>query len=498
VNSNTWLARRAALAVALLVGFYLFGIVIALGLLAIPVAEWVYLDRVHVKLLVFCVGGGAAILWALVPRRDRFTVPGPRLDEASSPRLFSLVHNIAARLNQEVPTETFLLHDVNAWVTHRGGVMGFGSRRVMGIGLPLLQCLSIREFAAVVAHEFGHFSSGDVRLGPWIYKTRAAIGRTLAGLRDSALQAPFKWYARQFLKLTHGVSRQQEFLADRVAARAVGRLPLASALRRIAAISPAYRAYLDNEVLPVMQAGFLPPVASGFEQFLAENQVEADARQAARAAEQAGPANEFDTHPSLAERVAALESVATDGPPTHSAEERASDLLGDLDGRARALLEQAAGSEALQALKPIGWEQVAEAVYEKRWRDTAARHAKWLGTFVADRLPVARGDFIGPGSDLVGRGEENVNSEERVARAAYVLGTGLGVLLMNTGWRLQTGPGRPLVLARGPDAFDPVATLRSLTEGRVTREQWAAQCQELGIAGRSLDPGTDSPGTVGG
>jgi heat shock protein HtpX len=61
--------------------------------------------------------------------------------------------------------------------------MGVGSRRVMGIGLPLLQLLSVSQFEAVLAHEFGHFHGGDTHIGPWIYRTRAGIGRTLSTLQ---------------------------------------------------------------------------------------------------------------------------------------------------------------------------------------------------------------------------------------------------------------------------------------------------------------------------
>lgn len=90
-----------------------------------------------------------------------------------------------------MPGEVYLVGDMNAWVAERGGLMGFGGRRVMGIGLPLLQLLSVSQFAGVLAHEFGHYYGGDTKLGPWIYKTRAAIGRTLAGLGDSMLAVAF-------------------------------------------------------------------------------------------------------------------------------------------------------------------------------------------------------------------------------------------------------------------------------------------------------------------
>jgi heat shock protein HtpX len=45
-----------------------------------------------------------------------------------------------------MPAEFYVVDDVNAWVAERGGVLGIGGRRVMGIGLPLLQALSVSEF----------------------------------------------------------------------------------------------------------------------------------------------------------------------------------------------------------------------------------------------------------------------------------------------------------------------------------------------------------------
>ena len=48
----------------------------------------------------------------------------------------------------------------------------------MAVGLPLLSVLNISEFRGVVAHEFGHYDSGDTSIGPWVYKTQAAMIRT--------------------------------------------------------------------------------------------------------------------------------------------------------------------------------------------------------------------------------------------------------------------------------------------------------------------------------
>jgi hypothetical protein len=48
--------------------------------------------------------------------------------------------------------EVYLIGEPNAWVTVRRGMMGFGGRRIMGLGLPLLGALNISQFRAILAH----------------------------------------------------------------------------------------------------------------------------------------------------------------------------------------------------------------------------------------------------------------------------------------------------------------------------------------------------------
>src|SRR5439155_3268111 len=133
-----------------------------------------------------------------------------------------------------------------------------------GIGLPLLQTVTIPELEAILAHEFGHYSSGDAALGPWIYTTRAAIGRMIVSIGRKRVRAPFLWYARQFLKLTHAVSRRQEFIADRIAVRVAGPLVVARALRRVFVATQLYTAYVTQDLMPALNAGFVPPISAGF------------------------------------------------------------------------------------------------------------------------------------------------------------------------------------------------------------------------------------------
>jgi Zn-dependent protease with chaperone function len=221
--SQPSLAGRAVLAVVLLVGFYVLALAIIAGLLYVPYAEVIYLHRID-RLTLFSVIGAGVILWGILPRVDRFSAPGPQLTVENQPRLFAALDDVARSAEQEMPREVYLVPDMNAWVAQRGGVMGFGSRRVMGVGLPLLQTLTVSQLRAVLAHEFGHYYGGDTALGPWIYKTRAAIGRTLHGLSQHTplLMKPFEWYGKAFLRITHAISRRQELAADALSARVSG------------------------------------------------------------------------------------------------------------------------------------------------------------------------------------------------------------------------------------------------------------------------------------
>jgi hypothetical protein len=78
-------------------------------------------------LFLFGIAVAGAMLWSLVPRPDRFSAPGPLLQPADHPRLFRELEQIAGALGERLPSEVYLIGDVNAWVADRGGLMGVGS-----------------------------------------------------------------------------------------------------------------------------------------------------------------------------------------------------------------------------------------------------------------------------------------------------------------------------------------------------------------------------------
>jgi Zn-dependent protease with chaperone function len=472
---------RAVLAIALMAGFYLLSLGLIVVLLYIPYAEWQYLGRVHLQLALGCGAAALAIALAIVPRPDRFEPPGPDLSADHQPRLLRLVQEIAESTSQPMPRDIYLLPDVNAFVSHRGGVMGVGSRRVMGIGLPLLQGLTVQQLRGVVAHEFGHYIGGDVALAPWVYKTRAAIGRAIERLGDGWLARVFNAYGRLFMRLTMAISRRQEFVADEVAARVAGVQPMKSALSQVAVLAAAHAAYFRYEVVPVLQGGYLPPVAAGFERYRATRQFVDGSTSLLDHEMTTGETGPFDSHPALRDRLAALDRLAL--PPVRSDDSPAATLVDDVEGLERALLSHRAGADRIAALAAIEWEAVPAAIYQPAWIEVVEAHRARLSAMHIGEVPDGRERFRALGRTLIPKTRIEVDEDECVAEAIRALGSALALRLIALGWTLTGDIGQPIRLHRGADLVEPFTAVASLASGTMTAAAWRAEAERLGIAG---------------
>lgn len=476
------LAWRALLAVALMIGFYVLALGISAALLYIPYAEWKYTHHINLKVIALCVGGAGAILLSIVPRADRFAPPGPQLAADEQPRLFGALRGVAEATGQAMPAEVYLIPDANAWVSQRGGVMGFHSRRVMGLGLPLLRALTVPQFSAVIAHEFGHFHAGDTRLGPWIYKTRGAIGRTLQGLADNSfLQKPFEWYGSTFLRVTQAISRRQELAADALAAEIVGARPLGEGLRAVHGVALAYDAYWRTELLPVVQSGFLPPIADGFHAFLSAPAVAASLERATAAHAEESVADPYDSHPALRDRLAALADLPTAAPPTDAMP--AIGLLDDVAGLERQLLG-ALGAN-VGALDTLSWADVEAKVWIPAWRRVTEANAEALRGVTAAGIADIAGDL----SSFVAKlssAPQSTAPEHLEAAANQALGAALASALQASGWSIHAGLGEPASATRNGSRILPFNILPELSTGALSADVWRQVCAQEQIADLTL------------
>jgi hypothetical protein len=88
----------------------------------------------------------------------------------------------------------------------------------------------------------------------------------------------------------------------------------------------------------------------------------------------------------------------------------------------------------------------------------------------------------------------DVSPEDQIGYTCYVVTCAVGTALLNAGWTLETGPGRPILFRRGDECFDPRQSINTLAEGAVSSEsEWRERCASLGISGAPLSPLAQSP-----
>ena len=485
--SRPSIVARAGLAVALMIGFYILALGIAGGLLVLVYAQVVWFETLYLKISAILVVGAGLIVWSVLPRIDRFHAPGPKLERREHPRLFAELERIAAGAQQQMPREVYAIHDLNAWVAQRGGIMGFGSRQVMGLGLPLLEAVTVSELRAVLAHEFGHFHGGDTRLGPWIYKTRSAIERTLHTLAEhmTMLAYPFLWYGNTFLRITHAVSRNQELAADALAARVAGRGAMAKALRTIHGAGDAFGFYWSNEVVPAISRGFRPPVAAGFKRFVKLPEIESQIVTNLSEAIAGGKADPYDTHPSLRERLAALDALPPSKEPPLD-DRPATSLLGRADELEPAIVDALIRDELRGTLQPLAWEDAGEKLWIPVWREQVEYHGAALRGIRTEELQALAREPSRLVTKMQLLNPQGVVGDQEVAQAHHLAGAALAILLHARGFAVSALPGEQVRLARGAMVIEPFVVVRDLGSGAIDAGRWRAICEAAGIGERSL------------
>lgn len=465
---------RVLSSILLMIGFYVLALGMAFGLLA-AVYLSVATGNVYLRLDLVAIITAGVILWSILPRFDKFVAPGPRLAPEAQPELFDVVRGVAAETAEEMPHEVYLVPNVNAFVTHRGGIAGIGRRRVMGIGMPLLQALTVSELRAVIAHEFGHYAGGDLKLGAWIYKTRAAMGRTIANLArtSSWVHKPFLLYGNFFMRVTQAIARAQEIAADRMAVRVAGARSHANALRTVHGASAAFNAYWSTEVIPVLSNGYRPPIGAGFAQFIRAESIVKAIDSAVDAELKAEAADPYDSHPSLKERLAAIGDIPDvsplrDDPPAIS-------LARDVPGLERELLLTLAGDpRRLETLKAIEWHDTPAQVFLPHWRDRAGKLAKVLANSTAAHVP-----WLMKSSELAMElGAAQLPPEQRRPELQAAIASVLAAKLVDDGWSCTTSPGEQIVFTKNGATLTPFADV--VREGE-NAEAWLARVRAAGV-----------------
>ena len=198
--------------------------------------------------------GGLLLLFLIKPvffRRKAKDAPILTLREQDEPLLFAFVRKLCVASGSRIPTLIEVDCEPNAAARFSGGLGSlFGGKLVLRIGLPLVAALPIRQFAGVLAHEFGHFNQRSGMTGSYLIRRltfffaqvvfqRDRLDDRLARLRrhHNALGRGFYYLAVALIEpargvlwlmlvlgelLTCGVLRRMEYDADNAEANVAG------------------------------------------------------------------------------------------------------------------------------------------------------------------------------------------------------------------------------------------------------------------------------------
>jgi hypothetical protein len=111
--------------------------------------------------------------------------------------------------------------------------------------------------------------------------------------------------------------------------------------------------------------------------------------------------------------------------------------------------------------------------------------AAWLSRFTPDTLPTTEEELIRAGTGLARPGD-GISTRDRIGRAVHVFGVGVGLALIDRGWLLETGVGRPIVLTRGSAAIDPFDSGHRLATGQLVWRSGRRSARRRGSRGVCL------------
>ena len=500
-KSRSSLALRAGLAVTLMVLFYALAIAATAALIWLGVrigGSILDAGRVSVGIVILgiaCFIAAGVIVWSVMPRFDTFEPPGPEVTSAQHPDLFAEIARVAEATGQREPEHVYLVSDVNAFVAQRGGFMGFGASRVMGIGLPLMRTLSVDELRAVLAHEMGHFYGGDTKLGPWIYKTRGALVRTVfnlgratqhasvSGLASAmfvVIHAPFRWFLLGFMRVSQAISRAQEYSADAVAVRAEGQRAMIEGLKKTHAAAIAHLLYMHNDVAPLLEHGKLPDVGEGFSRYLANDRLNKLLDEVVEDELSAGHRDPYDSHPPLRERIAAASEV--EGPSRQPDPRFAISLVRDPDTIELADIERRVNIK----LERISWNDTA-SIWEKRWRAELAEPN--FPTISAVDVTTDVAQIRRHAAAMLGEGAiASVADDEILHGWMHVVFVRLACQLLDAGFKLSASPGVPYTFTKEGVSVEIYEDVRKRVLGELSPDEWRAKCELLGLTTPDLPP----------
>jgi Zn-dependent protease with chaperone function len=299
-----------------------FVVLLVLATNAAIIMGFLWLDWVPIKLVLILVVGVIVTLYKMVQSlfvRVEAQDPGRVLEASEAPGLWKVVHEVADAVQTRAADEIRVTEGTDMAVYERGTAQQRTrdeATRVLLVGLGLLEGFRQSAFRAVLAHEYGHFSNRDTAGGEIALRVQQDMFKfamaMIAHGQNVWWNVAFHFlrlYGGLFRRISHGATRLQEVLADRVAAQKYGPGPFEEGLRHAIRRGIEFDAFVNREARRAiaLRHSFSDP-------YLASTPGD-DEVQRAVADAMSRETTEDDSHPSPLTRFALVSAVRTEHTP---------------------------------------------------------------------------------------------------------------------------------------------------------------------------------------
>ena len=273
------------------------------------------LKLVAIILVVVVVTVWASVKSIFVRVKDED--PGQRVNLDDAPDLRAVLGEVARAIDTRPVDTVYLTPGTDLAVMERGGMLrqlrGM-SERCLILGVGVLDGMKLGAFKAVLAHEYGHFSSRDTAGGGFALAVRRSLDHMAHGLIEGDVATWYNpgWlfliaFCRVFLRISQGASRLQEVLADRWAATVYGTELFEQGLRHVVERSIRFQVHVDATVRDVIDNQ--RPLVNLYTHRPPASHAEGDLHAAVAAAMNAQP-TPYDSHPSPSQRLEWVQAIA--------------------------------------------------------------------------------------------------------------------------------------------------------------------------------------------
>jgi Zn-dependent protease with chaperone function len=204
--------------------------------------------------------------------------------EAEQPGLYAFVRRLCREVGAPFPHRIYFTPEVGAHVFYDTSLLNLflPVRKNLAIGMGLMNVVTMNEFKAVLAHEFGHFSQSGMAIGQYAFVANRIVHDLVFGRdrwddwldewkeRDFRLAifawviSAVVWLLRAVLKAVYllmnlaqfAMLRQMELQADLVAVRVTGSDAIVNALARHRFADEALAVSIANLTSAALQGRF--------------------------------------------------------------------------------------------------------------------------------------------------------------------------------------------------------------------------------------------------